>query len=283
MIAGFAARHAWIERKIAALTSAPTRLVSKENAALPPKGGRRRVVLIGDSSIARWPMERLSERWQFVNRGVGGETVGQVAQRFDADALSLDPDVIVLSAGGNDLIAADFLDPAARRAVIDRTHETLKDLSRRAAERAIPILIATLAPPSDQTFSDCRSGGNRFRIQSLKLNPAGSSIRLADGHGYCRLLRRGQRRRSTHLGQVPRRYVASKSVGLRQVGERALSGARQLRKPSAGAERRARPRTMPGRITGWVSFKSAPIARSRASPNVSGRWRSIQTWRELTD
>jgi hypothetical protein len=94
VIAGFAVRHAWIERKIAALTSPPTRLFSKENAALPPKGGRRRVVLIGDSSIARWPMERLSERWQFVNRGVGGETVGQVAQRFDADALSLDPDAI---------------------------------------------------------------------------------------------------------------------------------------------------------------------------------------------
>jgi lysophospholipase L1-like esterase len=148
VIAGFAARHAWIERKIAALTSPPTRLFSQENAALPPKGGRPRVVLIGDSGIARWPTERLSKRWQFVNRGVGGETVGQVAQRFDVDALSLDPDAIVLGAGGNDLIAADFLDPAARRAVIDRTCETLKELSRRAAERGIPILVATLAPPS---------------------------------------------------------------------------------------------------------------------------------------
>jgi hypothetical protein len=88
-------------------------------------------------------MERLSERWQFVNRGVG-ETVGQVAQRFDADALSLDPDTIVLSAGGNDLMAADFLDPAARRAVIDRTCETLKELSRRAAERG--MLIAEHPP-----------------------------------------------------------------------------------------------------------------------------------------
>src|SRR5277367_6389629 len=90
VIAGFAVRHAWIERKIAALTSPPRRLFSKENAALPPKRGRRRVVLIGDSSIARWPMERLSKRWQFVNRGVGGETIGQIALRFDADALSLD-------------------------------------------------------------------------------------------------------------------------------------------------------------------------------------------------
>jgi lysophospholipase L1-like esterase len=148
VIAGFAIRHAWIERKIAALTSPPRRIFSEENAVLPPKAERLRVVLIGDSTIARWPMERLSERWQFVNRGVGGETVGQVAQRFQADALNLDPDVIVLSVGANDLIAAGFLGVGARRAIIDRTYETLEDLSRRAAERAIPILIATLVPPS---------------------------------------------------------------------------------------------------------------------------------------
>ena len=37
VIAGFAVQHAWIERKIAALTSPPTRIFSKENAALPPK------------------------------------------------------------------------------------------------------------------------------------------------------------------------------------------------------------------------------------------------------
>ena len=72
------------------------------------------MVLIGNSSIARWPMERLSERWQFVNRGVGGETVGQVAQRFDADALSLDPDAIVLSAGRPNKLDASAPLPAAR-------------------------------------------------------------------------------------------------------------------------------------------------------------------------
>ena len=38
VIAGFAARHAWIERKIAALTSPPTRLFSKENAAAAAEG-----------------------------------------------------------------------------------------------------------------------------------------------------------------------------------------------------------------------------------------------------
>ena len=132
------------------------------------KGGRRRVVLIGDSNIARWPMGQLSERWQFENRGVGGDTIGQVALRFDADALSLDPDAIVLSAEGNDLIAADFLDPAARRAVIDRTCETLKHLSRRAAERGIPVLIVTLAPPSSPDILRLPVWRESVRIRSQR-------------------------------------------------------------------------------------------------------------------
>jgi lysophospholipase L1-like esterase len=148
IVVGFVLRQNWIAGKIAALSAPPAATFSKENAALPPKGDRPRVVLIGDSGMARWPMERLSVRWEFINRGVGGETVGQVAQRFEADALSLSPDVIVVSAGGNDLIAAVFLDPSARRAVIDRTCERLEDLSRRAAGRGIRILIATLPPPS---------------------------------------------------------------------------------------------------------------------------------------
>ena len=152
VMAGAAARQAWIERKIAALTASPTRDFSQDNAALPAKGDRLRVVMIGDSSIARWPAGRPGDGRQFVNRGVGGETVGQVAQRFDADALSLSPDAIVVSAGGNDLVAADFLDASARRAVVDRTVATLEDLSRRGALRGVPVLIATLPPPSRPDF-----------------------------------------------------------------------------------------------------------------------------------
>jgi lysophospholipase L1-like esterase len=148
IVVGLTVRRAWITHKIAALTAPPARSFAKENAALPEKGNRLRVVLIGDSSVARWPMEGLNDRWRLVNRGVGGETVRQVAQRFDADALDLSSDIVVVSAGLNDLVAADFLEPVARRAAIDRICETLEILSRRGAARGIRTLIATIPPPS---------------------------------------------------------------------------------------------------------------------------------------
>jgi lysophospholipase L1-like esterase len=148
IMVGLWLRHAWIERKIAALTDPPVARFAIANADLPAKNGRPRVVLIGDSSFARWPTDELNPRWQFINRGVGGETVRQVAQRFEADALNLSPDVIVVSAGGNDLAAAGFLAPAARRKVVADTADILIELAGRARKRGVRILIATLAQPA---------------------------------------------------------------------------------------------------------------------------------------
>lgn len=145
---GLVARHLWIEKKIAALTAPPTFRFSAANAALSAKVEAGRVVLIGDSSVARWPSEALPDRWRFVNRGVGGETTGQVAGRFDVDALALAPDAIVISAGLNDLVATEFLPPAERRSAIDKAFETLVDLSRRGAGRGARVFVATLVPPS---------------------------------------------------------------------------------------------------------------------------------------
>ena len=110
------------------------------------------VVLIGNSAVARWPMEQLGDRWQFINRGIGGETVGQVAQRFDTDtdALNLSADVIVLCAGLNDLLAADFLDPASRRAVIHKTGAGATTQRRRRPRRQP-------ATPPDAAFSQTKT------------------------------------------------------------------------------------------------------------------------------
>src|SRR5208283_4315252 len=147
-VGGLIARSVWIEGRIANLTARPKLMFDEANAGLPPKAGRLRVVLIGDSSFARWLKGSLSDRWQFVNRGVGGEPTAQIAQRFDTDALALSPDVIVLWAGINDLVAAEFLDPASRRAAVDTTFETLVDLARRGADRGARVILATIAPPS---------------------------------------------------------------------------------------------------------------------------------------
>ncbi len=238
VIAGAAARHEWIERKIAALTAPPRRSFSQENAALPPKGGRERVVMIGDSNIARWPVEQLGGRRQFVNRGVGGETVGQVAQRFDVDALALDPDVIVITAGANDLVAADFLAPPARRAVIDRTVETLERLSRRAVERGIVVLLATLPPPSRPDLWRLPVWRESLRDSFAEVNARlrrdgeGSGVDLVD---FSAALGAGDRQTPDGFRVDTLHLNAAGYAKLSSALDRALDGAEDRIKPSSGS------------------------------------------------
>ncbi len=139
-------RATWIRTKISALSSPPSADYADANRSLAPKGERLRVVLIGDSRIARWPDSANGDRVEVINRGSGGETLAQMARRFQRDAIALRPDVIVIQSGGNDLVAATFMDDAARQAVIRQTPETLVRLASEGAASGAEVLLTTIIP-----------------------------------------------------------------------------------------------------------------------------------------
>lgn len=70
---------------------------------MPRDTGQRRVVFFGDSRAYSWPAIPELETCQFVNRGIGNETSAQALERFDAHVASLNPDVIAIQVGINDL------------------------------------------------------------------------------------------------------------------------------------------------------------------------------------
>lgn len=81
--------------------------------------------------------EAPAQGWRCYNRGVGGDTVRDLAARWDADALALSPDVLSVLVGVNDywyLRAEDRNSTPERyeqtyRALLDRTRSTLPDVS----------------------------------------------------------------------------------------------------------------------------------------------------------
>ena len=78
--------------------------------------------------------------WEFVNRGVSGETVQQVARRWQEDALDLQPDLLSLLLGVNNIIrrnqgAADIPDAE----VLDCYRRMLEQV--RAQNSRIRILL----------------------------------------------------------------------------------------------------------------------------------------------
>ena len=73
-------------------------------------------------------------RWRCYNRGVGGDTVADLAARWADDTLALAPDVLSILVGINDLWTADAGGATAPRyeeqlrALLDRTRSALPDV-----------------------------------------------------------------------------------------------------------------------------------------------------------
>src|SRR5437763_8285106 len=74
----------------------------------PPAKGESRVVFMGDSITDFWSSRPNSSGGFFpgkpyVNRGISGQTTPQMLLRFRPDVLALQPKVVVILAGTNDI------------------------------------------------------------------------------------------------------------------------------------------------------------------------------------
>lgn len=79
---------------------------SEANATLgPPAPGEMRVVFMGDSITDAWghPTGEFFPGKQYVNRGISGQTTPQMLVRFWPDVIALQPKVVVILAGTNDI------------------------------------------------------------------------------------------------------------------------------------------------------------------------------------
>ena len=68
-----------------------------------PKPGENRVVFFGDSITDIWKLEDYYPGKPYVNRGIGGQTTPQMLVRYRQDVINLEPKVVVILAGTNDI------------------------------------------------------------------------------------------------------------------------------------------------------------------------------------
>ena len=88
------------------------------------------------SQYAYWMAQR-HPGWHVLNRGVNGERVGEIFQRFARDVIAQHPRVVILLAGVNDIYQGD---PAPR--IIER----LQRLYEEAARQRIAVVACTILP-----------------------------------------------------------------------------------------------------------------------------------------
>ncbi|MDE1162099.1 MAG: GDSL-type esterase/lipase family protein [Acidobacteriaceae bacterium] len=119
------------------------------NAALaaPKPGAPPRVLFFGDSITHNWGNKNYSDLFQrksnYINRGIGGQTTGQMLLRYRDDVLALQPKVVVLLGGTNDLASYKLPDVAA---FIEGNIQSLVELMQLHGER---VILCSLTPVSD--------------------------------------------------------------------------------------------------------------------------------------
>lgn len=116
-----------------------------DSALGPPAPGEKRVIFYGDSITAIWNLNQSFPGKGYINRGIGGQTTSQMVLRYWQDVLGLQPRVVVILAGTND-IAGNTGKISIKD--IENNFETFAELARI---RKIRLIFSSVTPVNDYT------------------------------------------------------------------------------------------------------------------------------------
>ena len=102
------------------------------------------VLFYGDSRAASWPSPDLEE-FRFANRGVNGHTSAQSLLRFEAHATPLEPDILMLQVGINDLVGIPLL-PGQEKSIVAATKDNIGEIVTRAQAAGTTVILSTIFP-----------------------------------------------------------------------------------------------------------------------------------------
>src|ERR1700733_1071679 len=135
------------------------------NASLkPPTAGGNRVVFVGDSITDKWNLEDYFPGKPYLNRGISGQTTPQMLVRFRQDAIDLQPKVIVILAGTNDI--AGNTGPM-RLEDIEANYASMAELARA---HQIHVVFSSILPVHDYTPRSQDLFAQRSPEKILELN-----------------------------------------------------------------------------------------------------------------
>ena len=135
------------------------------NAELPkPRPGENRVVFFGDSITDAWSLGEYFPGKPYLNRGIGGQTTSQMLVRFRQDVIDLDPKIVVILAGTNDI--AGNTGPT-RLEDIEANYTSMAEL---AGTHKIGVIFSSVLPVHNYTPQSEELFATRPRDQILALN-----------------------------------------------------------------------------------------------------------------
>ncbi len=111
------------------------------NAQLGPRRpGEQRVIFYGDSITDGWHLDQYFPGRGYINRGISGQTTAQMLVRFRPDVIDLEPKVLVILAGTNDI--AGNTGPTT----VPQIEANLATLGELARSHGIRVVFSSVMP-----------------------------------------------------------------------------------------------------------------------------------------
>ncbi len=130
----------------------------------PPAKNEDRVVFFGDSITDGWNLEKWFPGKPYVNRGISGQTTSQMLVRFHQDVVALQPKVVVILAGTNDI--AGNSGPISL-SDIEANFASMTDIAR---QNHIAVVMSSVTPVNDYTPSSLDFFATRPPEKIVELN-----------------------------------------------------------------------------------------------------------------
>jgi lysophospholipase L1-like esterase len=151
--------------------------------ALPAKD-EARVVFLGDSITDMWALPQFGGFFPgkpYVDRGISGQTTPQMVVRFRPDVIALQPQVVVILAGTNDI--AGNTGPMT----LEETEGNLATMSELARAHSIRVVLSSVMPVSDISNAEGKhivQTEKRPPERILALNEWIKKYAAENGHSY---------------------------------------------------------------------------------------------------
>jgi lysophospholipase L1-like esterase len=121
------------------------------NAKLPlSEKGQMRVVFMGDSITEGWSIPEFGGFFPgkpYVNRGISGQTTPQMLLRFRSDVITLQPKVVLIMGGTNDIAGNTGIIP------LEETESNLASMAELAHANGIRVIFCSVTPVSDNMIT----------------------------------------------------------------------------------------------------------------------------------
>ncbi|MFN2637954.1 MAG: SGNH/GDSL hydrolase family protein [Gemmatimonadaceae bacterium] len=111
----------------------------------PPKAGENRVVFYGNSITESWGQyfPAMFPGKPYINRGISGQTTPQLLVRFRQDVVALDPKVVVILAGTNDIAGNTGV------STLEMIEDNLRSMTEIAKANEIRVVLSSVLPVYD--------------------------------------------------------------------------------------------------------------------------------------